>query len=253
MAHHARACDDCNHVVRGQTLDQFCDAFVEHNRQSHPDLAYPEIVLRNFAAATQRITDPGPRRHLTSIDIRPAMPDHLDDWLDFFDHTAYAGNPLDAACYCTGAHVLRPGEPGGMRPWQQNRQTMIDLLRAGRAYGYLAFAGSRVAGWINASFRSACIQHPKVKDSPPPSKTISLSCITIAPEFRGNGLARTLINAAVDDADGRGADWIEAYPSTKQHTEDRLNFRGHQKTYAELGFAVVADGTDSRVMRRPAR
>jgi len=94
---------------------------------------------------------------IDAVTVHPVTEDRLDDWLWFFDHDAFDGNPEWAACYCLEPHVRQPEEtdpPGDHPRWSENREAMSARLRSGGAFGYLAYAGANPAGWVNASKRS---------------------------------------------------------------------------------------------------
>ena len=71
--------------------------------------------------------------------------DRIDDWLRFFDHDAFAGNPDWASCYCLEPHVpATPEQPE--RAWRETRATVAERLRGGTTFGYLAYVDGRPAG-----------------------------------------------------------------------------------------------------------
>lgn len=220
MASHM--CDGCGVVVEGDTLRAFSDAYLAHVREVHADWPYPDVVVRNVAEATQRLTGSTERLDtIGPVSVRPVTEDRIEDWLAFFDHDAFAGNPVDAVCYCTGPML---GDTSS-RPWQENRSCMVGMLRSGRAYGYLAYAGGRAAGWVNASMRENAV--------------ILVACFAIAPPYRRHGVAGALLDRVLADAAGRGASWVEARPLNQPDGADAANFRGHLGLFLARGFDVV--------------
>ena len=227
-------CDGCGTVVEGGTLRAFSDAYVEHVRDVHPDWPFPEVAIRNVAEATQRLT--GSTERLDSIgpiEVRPVTEDRIDDWLAFFDHDAFAGNPVDAVCYCTGPLLGNAGS----RPWQENRSCMLGMLRSGRAYGYLAYAGGRPAGWVNATMRDNAV--------------ISVACFAIAPPYRRHGVATALLERVLADAKERGAERVEANPMNQPEESDAANFRGRLGLFLAHGFEVVERREHDSLVRWP--
>ena len=173
--------------------------------------------------------------------VHPVSAARIPDWLSFFDHDAFAGNPVDAVCYCSGPHVLDRNQTGGeLRPWRQNRQLMIELLTSGRAFGYLAYVDGSPAGWVNASQRAECSTY-RVGDGADPGDgdVISVSCFGIAPPYRGHGLVDTLLRRVLADASGRAMAWVEAYPFNDQTNVDEDNWRGPRSLYDACGFELV--------------
>jgi ribosomal protein S18 acetylase RimI-like enzyme len=244
---HRHTCEDCGVTVAAAELRAFSDAYLAHAREAHPDWPFPDQAIRNVAEATQRLT--GSTERLDSIgpiSVEPVTGERIDDWLGFFDHDGFAGNPVDAVCYCTGPHI--PGS--GMRPWRQNRADMLELLRTGRAFGYLAYAGGQVAGWVNASMRSECARYRLGSDSD--LAVIAVTCFVIAPPFRRHGVARALLRRVLADAGERGAGRVEAYPSNRPDPSDAANYRGHPELFLSHGFQVAERREHDTVLRRPA-
>lgn len=256
MAEHSHQCDACGEWIRGAELAAFGDAYLAHVRSRHPDWPFPDIAIRNVAEATQRLTGSTERLEvLGEVSIQPVVGARISDWLSFFDHEAFAGNPVDAGCYCIGPHVLARSDRGGveLRPWRQNRELMCELLCSGSTAGYLAYVDGRPAGWVNASKRSDCSAHRLGKGADPADEdVISVSCFVIAPPYRRHGLATALLERVVADASTRGAGWIEAYPRNESAETDAGNCWGHLGMFTSFGFDVVEVRDSDTVMRRRA-
>ena len=252
-ANNSLRCDACSVLVEGLDLESFSDAYLAHARSQHPEWPFTDMAIRNVAEATQRLTGSTERLDtIGTVSIHRVSASRIPDWLSFFDHDAFAGNPLDACCYCAAPHVIPRGRRGGMeqRPWRQSRELMIGLLRAGRAFGYLVYVDDKPAGWVNASKRSECAAHRLGEDaSPPDGEVISLSCFGIASPYRGHGLVRLLLRRVLDDAPSRGALWVEAYPSTDQENVDEDNWMGQADLLAAHGFETVETVERQTVMR----
>ena len=252
-ANNSLRCDECSLLVEGTNLEAFSDAFLAHAHSQHPDWPFPDLAIRNYAEATQRLS--GSTERLATIGpvaIHPVSAARIPDWLSFFDHDAFAGNPVDACCYCAGPHVIPRGQWGGMeqRPWRQSRELMISLLSSGRAFGYLAYVDDKPAGWVNASKRSECATYRLgAAADPSDGDVVSLSCFGIAPPYRGHGLAPLLLRRVLDDAPSRGARWVEAYPLADQKDVDEDNWLGPAAMFAAYGFEVVDTLRHQSVMR----
>lgn len=247
-------CDACGARVEGEGLEAFGDAYIAHVRAGHPDWLYPDQGIRNYAEATQRLT--GSKQRLETIGevtVHPVDEGRMDDWLAFFDCDAFAGNPAWAACYCSEPHLLERGmspEDAELRPWRENRRIMTGLLRSGRSFGYLAYAGDRPAGWVNASKREACALYRLGKGAEPgDDDVVSISCFVIAPPYRRHGLATILLRRVIADAPSRGVTWIEAYPFNEPSDEDANNFRGTRAMFEAHSFEPVEVRERDTVMR----
>lgn len=250
-------CEFCHAPVGGSDMQAFGDAFISHVREVHPDFPYPDQAVRNFAEATQRLSPVGDRVDaIESIEVHPVTADRMGDWLDFFDHDAFAGNPAWAACYCFEPHI-RPPEESGQVPeelesWRANREAMVGLLGEGKAYGYLAYADGRPAGWVNASVRSAYTLYARGgAGSPADDEVIGISCFVIAPPYRRHGVAARLLDRVLADAKQRGAAFVEGYPFNEPDGSDMSGFRGPRSLYDENGFEPVEVRGRYTVVRRP--
>jgi len=239
----------CDAPLSAADIDAFGDVFVAHCAEVHADLPYPEEAIRNYGEGMARMTGSTERLpSIGSVEVHPVTEDRIDDWLDLFDHDVFAGYPQWSSCYCSEPHRFTGEEGSNTGTWREKRAYMIDALRDGRSFGYLAYVDGRVAGWVNASKRAdyALFRRGDAEDA----DTIGVSCFAISPPYRGHGVARVLLDRVVADAGARGARWIEAYPFNEAH--DAPNFRGDRRLYDDRGFTEVKVRTRDTVVRRPA-
>jgi hypothetical protein len=141
------ACFECGATIDGQDLDDLGEQFLSHARDAH-EWPYPDQGIRNYAEATQRLTGPSDRLAvLGELEIHPVTEDRLDDWAAFFDHDAFVGKPEWADCYCLEPHVAvrdAPEEPD-VPHWRDTRDAMLQRLREGSSFGYLAYVDGHPA------------------------------------------------------------------------------------------------------------
>jgi GNAT superfamily N-acetyltransferase len=255
MSHEAN-CHQCGAMIAGPDMTAFGDAFIAHARSAHPDWPYPDVAIRNYAEATQRLTGPTARlEQLREVEIAVVTEEHLDDWLAFFDHDAFVDNPAWASCYCVEPHLRQPGagaDATAAMSWRESREAMVRLLRSGESFGYLAYVDGRPAGWVNASRRSAYGLYRLGRGAnPSDDHVIGISCFIIAPPYRRHALAGRLLDRVLADAPGRGARYLEAYPSTNTPDSDAANFRGPRSLFEGRQFLPVEEREHYTVMRRP--
>jgi len=247
-------CFGCEAVIEADDSEAVADRFVAHAAESH-DWSYPEEALRNYARnyaeASERLTGGAERLpEIGGVTVHPVTEDRIEDWLDFFDHDGFAGNPDWAACYCREPHEpATPEDPE--RLWKDNRAVMVERLRSGGAFGYLAYVDGRTVGWVNASPRADYALYRLVDpDGPAPSSVIGVSCFVIAPPFRRHGVSAALLDRVVADAAARGASWVEGYPHNEPEEGDPGHFRGPRSLYDARGFTPVEVRDRDTVMRR---
>jgi GNAT superfamily N-acetyltransferase len=249
-------CFACEVVVEGDDAEAVADRFVEHAAKDH-DWSYPEHSLRqyaiNYAAAVERVD--GPTERLSAIGevtVHPVTADRIDDWLRLFDREGFAGNPDWASCYCREPHEP-PTADDPERLWSDNRAAMIERLRNGSTFGYLAYVDGKVAGWVNASTRDTYGKHHRPEpDGPDPASVIGVSCFVISPPYRKHGLAGALLDRVIADTGARGGAWVEGYPLLSPEAGDAGQFRGPRQMYDARGFEPVDSRESETVVRRPA-
>jgi GNAT superfamily N-acetyltransferase len=237
----------CDAEVDAPTEDEIPSAYVVHVRAAHPDWPFPDTAVEVVGEALLRLTGGTDRLEaLPEGDVRvvPVMPDHLDDWLDYFDHDAFPDRPWLAACYCLEQHAPMP--PPAVGGWRENRDEMRRRFEDGTAHGYLVLVGGRVAGWVNAALRRDQVYALQREDD---ASTITVSCFNVAPPFRGHGLQAALLDRVVADAPARGATRIEAYPRDALETDGSGGFRGSLPLYESRGFAVIKELPNAKVVR----
>jgi GNAT superfamily N-acetyltransferase len=246
-------CFECGATIDADNDDALADSLLAHARSTH-EWPYGDQSIRNYAAATQRLTGSAERlAQLGELVIHPVTESRLDDWLAFFDHDAFVGTPQWADCYCLEPHVRDPGDEGDddAPRWQDNRDAMLTRLRDGRAFGYLAYVDGRAAGWVNAAPRSCyALYRLGANAEPADDDVIGVSCFIIAPPYRRHGVAAALLDRVLADAGTRGVRWVEAYPFNEAHTGDAPNFRGPRSLYDERGFSEVERRARDTVVRR---
>jgi hypothetical protein len=90
-------CFGCDALIEADDAESVADAFAAHGEESHT-WEYPEEAIRNYARnyaeAAERLTGAtGRLSEISEITVHPVTEDRVRDWLRFFDHDAFAGNP----------------------------------------------------------------------------------------------------------------------------------------------------------------
>ena len=202
------------------------------------------------------------------IEVHPLTPDRAADYLAFFDHEhgpAFSDNPEWATCYCqfyqTPTAVDWKSRGGGV-----NRRAMSERISTGEMEGFLAYvrdAGSDksiVVGWLNAQPRNKlphCFQRIQIDATPidlPDHRVAQLVCFVIHPEWRRRGIARALLDAALDSFSRRGIVMVEAYPFKAEDSEDPGDhYHGTWSMLQKAGFEVFAEAEWMTIVRKTLR
>lgn len=188
---------------------------------------------------------------MPEIVVRRLSPSLLDDWLDYFDHDAFADNADWSGCYCQWFHVDRDAEDWESRTAEQNRAASTALIKAGALQGYLAYVDGRPGGWCQAAPRLsipniAGDENLAVDDA---SEVGSIVCFNVAHAFRRQGVAAKLLDAACGGFLEEGLRTAEAYPSLTA-TGDAANYHGPLALYLRAGFRPYRELESLVIVRR---
>jgi GNAT superfamily N-acetyltransferase len=185
------------------------------------------------------------------VKVRAVTPSRWRDLEALFGPSgAYSG------CWCmwfreTSAEFDRRGNAG-------NKRALASMVRRNGQPGLLAYVGGEPAGWVSVApreeygriERSALLK--RVDDAP----VWSVVCFFIDKRFRGRGLGKRLLDAAVDHARRKGAQAVEAYPRDPRTRREIANadaFVGLLPMFEAAGFREVARRKDRPIVRREVR
>jgi GNAT superfamily N-acetyltransferase len=242
----------CGVVAQGEDEAAVFAPMRAHVDEVHADLGLKDQDIRDYIAAAVRSGAPKPRvERVSQIDVRPLTPERLEDYLHFFDRVAFADNPAWASCYCM-CHVgdWADGEWEG-RGAPENRADIYRMIECGGVRGYLAYADGEPAGWVNAAPRSffpgyQASEPYRVDDA---EQVGSIVCFVIAPHYRRHGIARRLLDAALDGFRGQGLTVAEAYPA-REASSDGEAYHGPLEMYEAAGFRPFRELERQTMMRK---
>ena len=189
-----------------------------------------------------------------AISVRPLTPAR---WADFEAVFNAKGCSIARGCWCmfyrrSGAE---PPQPKGMTRAQANRAALRSLVDDGAFTGLLAYRGRTPVGWISfgprgdfAKLARSPVMKP-VDDQP----VWSIICFVVPAAHRGQGVARALLDAAIDYARRKKVRLLEAYPVDKaRRSNDEFMWFGAASMFDAAGFAEVARRKPTRPVMRLA-
>lgn len=179
------------------------------------------------------------------VNIKALETNDLHDFLDFFDHRAFANDPDWDGCYCQ--HFLaQPAWDGESDPKPILRQAACDNISHGKMQGYLAYENDQVVGWCAAGESKLFEQVPGAED-----KLARIVCFVVDEDHRNQGIARSLLEYAIDDLTKKGFAEIEAFPCRPEN-KTKSNFRGPHHMYLQYGFENYRDMAEEGILVRKA-
>lgn len=197
--------------------------------------------LDNYIDAAHRLAEPRPRvEDPGDVAVSRVTPGDVEDVLAFFDHDAFTDKPEWAECYCRFHHT--PPDDWEGRSWRDNRSDLAAGLLSGEMRAFVARADGRVVAWLNCSDR-ATGSRLSTGDNAGIACTF---CWTVNPSYRGHGLARALLETALDELADEGVEVVEGYPADRPES-DAAAYAGPLSLYLSCGFEGAEEG---RVQRR---
>lgn len=184
----------------------------------------------------------------TSIVVKPLTPQLQQDFLRFFDGTAFSDNPKWSSCYCQCFYEDHSVVKWSERTATQNRAVACERIDRREMQGYLAYSGGRPIGWCNAAPRKLL---RALQDEPTPDAEHvgMIICFLVDPEHRGQGVARQLLEAACNGLRSQGLRVAEANPRTGTVSAAENHF-GPLNLYLSAGFAIHREDVDGSVFVR---
>ena len=188
-----------------------------------------------------------------NIVIKKLTTDLADDFFDFFDNRAFSDRK-GAFCYCTWFHFDCSIEEYYKCGQNAMRNQAAEYIVDGKLNGYLAFADGVSVGFCNADDNENYNRIKKeISTSNNESQRIkSIVCFTIAPEFRGKGIASALLSKVIYDAKTEGYFAVESYPQLHDK-HNPFDFAGPLHLYEKAGFIKVMEQDKTIIMRKELR
>ncbi|OYU45484.1 MAG: hypothetical protein CFE44_07260 [Burkholderiales bacterium PBB4] len=186
----------------------------------------------------------------TTVSIKELVPSLQQDFLRFFDGTAFSDNPKWSSCYCQCFYEDHSVIKWSERTAPQNRALACQRIQSQRMQGHLAYSDETPVGWCNAAPRN--LLHA-LDDEPVPdaNEVGTILCFLVEPSLRGKGVARQLLEAACDGLRKQGLLIAEANPRPRS-TSAAENHFGPLKMYLSAGFTVYREDEDGSVWVRRA-
>ena len=176
------------------------------------------------------------------LTVRPLTPERWPDLEALFNAK---GCSVARGCWCmfyrqSGA---RGPLPSGTTQARANRADLKKLVNAGKPPGLIGYRGKVPVGWVSLGPRE---DYAKLKRSPvmkpvDDKPVWSIICFVVPSEYRGQGVARALLDGAVAYAGKHGVTLLEAYPVDKPgRSHDDAMWFGAKSMYDDAGFEEVA-------------
>ncbi|MCC9145004.1 MULTISPECIES: GNAT family N-acetyltransferase [unclassified Arthrobacter] len=173
------------------------------------------------------------------IEVHPATADRFGD----VAAVLAPRNPGAQACWCLSYRLPTPEFRALAGPDQQAR--LRRYAEEGTPPGVVAYIDHEPAGWCSVSPRTSYHRLRTSRTIPTVDEVPvwSIVCLVIRPQFRRQGLARHLLEGAVDYARSSGAPALEAYPIDADggRISSSLAYVGTTGLFEAAGFERVVE------------
>ena len=194
-----------------------------------------------------------------NVTIKPLTADLAPAYLDFFDNRVFSDNNPMGPCYCNAAIMSTEELDKMVSEFGDDckgtlRRYAVKQLAEDKIFGYLAFDGDVPIGWCSAGDmkRYPVSRHQAIPDFARENacdRTISIICFAIAPEYRGKGVASTILERIIADAVTQDFVAVEGYVNTK-YAGAYWDHTGPVHLYEKFGFVKAAKQNERVIMRK---
>ncbi len=192
-------------------------------------------------------------------EIKKLSPELANDYINFFENSAFCDGSEYAGCYCTWYH------------WNDNYENQLNLcseekkqsfkkdlayhwILQGKLNGFLAYYNGSPIGWCNVDdkqhYDRLNMDHNSDTwlNSNDEDKILSIVCLIVSPHMRGKGVATALLKEVCFYAEQSIYQYIEAYPTDGAFLT--TNYHGQYSTYEKLGFELICNTRIGLVVRK---
>ena len=183
-----------------------------------------------------------------TIQIRSLEPKDALDFVEFFEHMDFQHAEHWRGCYCQFYHLKNSGEPWTKTRGEKAREMALINVARGYTRGYLALDGERIVGWCHTNDQ---VKLPRLNGFIQPflreGRTAVVACFMVHPEYRHQGIAAGLLQAAIVGSRAEGFTALMGLPSRPDPVPER-QYHGNQELYLKAGFTKVAEKSGQEIL-----
>jgi len=185
---------------------------------------------------------------LKTVTFKPLV---LKRWRDFVNLFSEPG--VQHGCWCMWWRLTR--ERFHRQYGRGNKAAFKKIVATGQAPGIIAYDKRKPVAWCAVAPREdyASLDRSPVLKRIDDRPVWSITCFFVSKPFRGRGLNRLLIQAAIAHVRKQGGRIVEAYPVRKVKNPDTVKwalYTGLADTFIRLGFKTVSRKSKVRFVMR---
>jgi GNAT superfamily N-acetyltransferase len=165
------------------------------------------------------------------------------------------GCSVARGCWCMAYRVsgAAPKPARGVTRAETWRRALKKRVDSGEVPGLIGYLDGVPVGWVSVAPREdyARLQRSPVMKPVDDEPVWSIVCFVVPAPYRGQGVARALLDGAIAYAKRRGAKLLEAYPVDKPgRSHDDFMWFGAKSMFDAAGFHEVARRKPTRPVVR---
>jgi hypothetical protein len=141
-------------------------------------------------------------------------------------------------CYCT-AWWVPTWDGWGERTDEQNRAVREDLFAQSIFDGYLLYVNDEPKGWCQVGQRDRLEKLIRVYTLEPDPNVWAITCFSIHPDLRGEGLSHLMLQEVLKDLKNTGVVKVQAFPHLGENLTKGDIWTGPETVFIQAGFKFV--------------
>lgn len=168
----------------------------------------------------------------------------------------FGENGACGGCWCQFWRFPKGGKAWEFARGEYAKTVMKSLFDVNEITGLIAFDNKKAIGWCSYGPRSVFsrIQNMKAFERDDTDGVWCINCFFIDRKYRGKGLSKQMLTAALEFMSKRGVRSVEAYPVPLTKAGKRLPasfvFSGPLKIFLDSGFEIIQRKSYSRPLVR---
>lgn len=180
--------------------------------------------------------------------VKPLTKDTAEIFTDYLSNLDFNHAPHWATCFCRFYYSDCSSEEWRSKSGADNKEEALEDIKSGNMRGFLAFDGDKCIGWCSANdVRKFLRIYPYAKETLGDRKTACVICYVVHPEYRKQGVARLLLQSAIETFKEEGFSAVLALPLDLNSPQE-THYRGTIHMYMENGFKEIKREEELRIM-----
>jgi GNAT superfamily N-acetyltransferase len=183
------------------------------------------------------------------ITIKRLTSELFPDYIRLHESVTFEHAPQWKGCYCLYYLSNLSFNEWVNTSFDAKKALVKTAIHEGRLTGFLAYDGDRAIGWLNINEIGSYLRIASLLQKYQEMGKVALSiCFLIDKDWRGQGIARQLLDAAIAYYREQDYDALLALP-TDEDSSGPQRYRGTYHMYVERGYQEIGHSDRGPVMR----